>query len=182
MQFITNFASETAGHAEAETGILVALGIDWRLLVLQVVAFAVLLWFLGKFVYPVLIRAIDKREAAIEDSVKAAKEAETKAEQSEAEVEKLLKQARKEAADIVDLAHKEAQQQVKDAEDRAKSRGDQIVAEAREQLGRDVTKARAELRADAADLVALATEKIVREKVDVKKDKALLEAALKESA
>lgn len=183
MQFITNFASEAAaGHAEAETGILVALGIDWRLLILQVVAFAVLLWFLGKFVYPVLIRAIDKREAAIEDSVKAAKNAEAKAEQSEAEVEKLLKQARKEAAEIVDLAHKEAQQQVKDAEDRAKSRGDQIVAEAREQLGRDVTKARAELRADAADLVALATEKIVREKVDAKKDKALLDAALKESA
>jgi len=180
-QFITNFGATTE-HAAEEAGLFEALGIDWRLLILQVIAFAVLVWFLGKFVYPVLIRALDKREEAIEQSLEAAKDAEAKAEKSEAEVEKLLKQARKEATEIVDLAHKEAQQQVKDAEERAKSRGEQIVADAREQLGRDIAKARTELRADAADLVALATEKIVREKMDPKKDKALLDAALKESA
>jgi F-type H+-transporting ATPase subunit b len=180
-QFITNFGATTE-HAAEEAGLFEALGIDWRLLILQVIAFAVLVWFLGKFVYPVLIRALDKREAAIEESLVAAKEAETKAEQSEAEVEKLLKQARKEATEIVDLAHKEAQQQVKEAEDRAKSRGDQIIADAREQLDRDVTKAREALRSDVAGLVALATEKVVREKVDASKDKSLIDAAIKEAA
>jgi len=178
-QFITQLASTEAAQ---NSGLFGALGIDWRLLILQVIAFAVLVWFLGKFIYPILIRAIDKREAAIEESMHAAKAAEEKAEQSQSEIDKLLKEARSEASGIVEMAHKEAQQQVKDAEDRAKQRADQIVSDARQQLSQDIVKARKELRADTVELIAEATEQIVREKVDAKKDKALIEAAMKEAA
>jgi len=172
-------AATEAGHSD---GLFGALGIDWRLLILQIIAFAVLVWFLGKFVYPFLVRAIDKREAAIEESVQAAREAEEKAEKSQSEIDKLLKEARSEATGIIELAHKDAAQQVKDAEDRAKQRAEQIVSEAREQLGRDIIKARKELRADTVELVAQATQQIVKEKVDAKKDKALIDGALKEAA
>jgi len=158
-----------------------ALGIDWRTLVLQVIAFGILVWILGKFVYPHLIGAIDRREKAIEESVAAANEAEAKAEETQKEVEKLFKDARAESAAIVDTAHKEAANMVKEAEDKAKKRADQIVQDARAQLDQDILKARAELRNETTELVALATEKIVREKVDPKKDKSLIETALKEA-
>jgi len=176
------FITQLASTESANGGIFDALGIDWRVLVLQMLAFAVLVWFLGKFVYPILVKTIDSREAAIEESVQAAREAEAKAEQSQSEINSLLKQARDEAGGIVELAHKEAQQQIKDAEDRAKQRADQIVSEAREQLSRDIIKARKELRADTVELVAQATERVVREKVDTKKDTSLIEDALKGAA
>lgn len=165
--------------AEKENSLMGALGIDVRLLVLQMIAFGVLLWILRKFVYPYLVAAIDKRERAIEESVAAAHKAEEKAEETQKEVEKLFKQARKESADIVDAAHKEASSMVKEAEDKAKKRAEQIIADARVQLDQDIIKARTLLRNETTELVALATEKIIREKVDTKRDKALIDAAIK---
>lgn len=168
-------------EAEKSNSLFGALGIDARLLILQLLAFAFLVWFLGKFVYPHLVSAIEKRERAIEESVAAASEAEAKAEKTQKEIEKLFAAARKDSSDIVEAAHKEATVMVKDAEDKAKSRAEQIVTDARAQLDQDIIKARKALRNETTELVALATEKIIREKVDAKKDKALIEAAVKDA-
>ncbi len=178
MHTIQFFAASEAAKNDSLFG---ALGIDWRTLILQIIAFSILVWILGKFVYPHLIGAIDKREKAIEESVAAAHEAEAKAEQTQKEVEQLFKKAREESAAIVDTAHKEAANMVKEAEAKAKKRAEQIVADARAQLDQDILKARAQLRDEATELVALATEKIIREKIDTKKDKTLIETALKEA-
>lgn len=179
MQHLLTFAATESSESNSLFG---ALGIDWRVLILQVIAFSILVWLLGKFIYPILIKAVDKREAAIAESVSAAAEAEAKAESSQAEISRLLKEARSEAAAIIDTAHKEASAQIKEAEDKAKKRSEQIVADARQQLDRDITKARDTLRQETTELVALATEKIIREKVDASKDKTLIATAIKEAA
>jgi len=180
MPYLTHIIAATESSEQSES-LFGALGIDWRLLILQLIAFGILLWILKKFVFPYLIRAIDKREKAIAESVAAAQEAEVKAEKAEAEVEKQLKTARKEAAEIVDVAHKEAAAMVAEAEAKAKQRAEQIVSEARAQLEQDIVKARTQLRNETAELVALATEKIVRQKVDAARDKDLITTALKEA-
>ena len=56
-QLLYTFAST---EAAADKDLFGALGIDWRLLVLQVVAFGILVWLLGKFVYPQLVSTIEK--------------------------------------------------------------------------------------------------------------------------
>lgn len=172
--FVT-FASEAAAEEDSLFG---ALGIDWRMLILQIIAFGIMVWVLGKFVYPHLIKAIDDREAAIKDSVTAAENAEANATKTQAEIEKLFKEARKDAASVIDTAHREAAIMVKEAEDKAKLRADQIVKDARAQLDQDILKARKALRTEATELVALATEKIIRQKVDAKSDATLIADAL----
>lgn len=183
MQLITFFAN-TEAATEAATGeksLFGALGIDWRMLLLQIVAFLVLLWVLSKFVYPHLIKAIDNREKAIADSVAAAADAEKHAEESQEKIDKLFKQARAESTQLIDSAHKEAAILVKEAEDKSKKRAEQIVADAHLQIERDIAKARQLLRAETAELVALATEKIVREKVDASRDAKLIDQAIQEA-
>lgn len=179
-ELLTQFAATETG-AEAEKNLFEALGLDLRLLILQIVAFAILVWVLGKFVYPRLIGAIDAREKAIADSVAAAGEAEAKAEEAEANIEKLLERARVEAAEIVETAHKESAAMVAEAESKAKQRSEQIVTDAQKRLAQDVVKAREQLKRETIELVAVATETIVKTKVDGTKDKALIEAALKEA-
>lgn len=178
IQTITFAATETG----SDTGLFGALGIDWRILIVQIIAFLVFVWLVGKFIFPFLIKFIDKREAAIAASIAAANEAEANAEKTQADIEKLLKTARADAAAVLDTAQKEAAQMVKDAEEKAKKRGEQIIADSRAQLDVDIRKAREALRKETTELVALATEKIIREKVDTKKDAQLIEAALKEAA
>lgn len=97
--------------AAAETekkDIFSSLGIDWTLLIIQIIAFLILLAVLAKFVYPVLVRAIDKREADMEESAKAVDQARADAAASEERVEKLLAEARKDASAVIETAHKEA--------------------------------------------------------------------------
>ncbi|HEX6461944.1 MAG TPA: F0F1 ATP synthase subunit B [Candidatus Saccharimonadales bacterium] len=178
VQNLTFLASEAAATAE-QPGLFEALGIDWKLLLLQGVAFLILVFLLGKFVYPVLIKAIDKRQEQLDAGAKAAEAAAKKAEEAEKKIAEQIKEARSEAEQIVATAHKEAGDMVAAAEERATTRAEHIVSEAKAQLETDITKARAELRHETTSLVAAATEKIIGEKLDSNKDGQLIERAVK---
>lgn len=177
MNFLTNLA-ETA---EPQGDIFSALGIDWRLLILQTVAFLILVWLLGKFVYPWLMKSVDERQSNIEEAAKAAKKAQASAAESEAETAELLTQARKEASEIVSTAKLEASNIASASEAKAKSTAEKIVADAHAQISKDIDKAKRELHDETLQLIALATEKLVRQKIDKKSDEALIAELLKEA-
>jgi len=175
------FAS-TEAAAESSPGLLQALGIDWKLLITQGIAFLILVAILKKYVYPVLVKTVDDRRAAIEAGLKEAKESQEAMEKAEAKVAKLLAQARKDADDMLARTQKEAASVVAEAENKAKTRAEQIVADARAQLDVDVAKARQTLKKDTIELVALATERVIGEKLDAGKDAELVKRALGENA
>lgn len=166
--------------SEHSAGLLGALGIDWKLLVEQALAFLILVAVLGKFVYPALMKAVDDRRAQIEAGLQEAKESHQALEKAEAKAEELLVQARKDADEILARSHQEAGTMVADAEAKAQQRAQQIVTDARVQLEHDVAKAREALKADTIQLVALATERVLHEKLDTTKDTHLIKKALEE--
>lgn len=167
-----------ASTGESNPGLLQALGIDGKLLLEQSIAFLILVFILGKFVYPALIKAIDARRDQIEAGMKEAKQAEEALATAEAKVSDMLADARKEADEIIARSHQEATAMVADAEDKAKARAEQIVADARTQLEVDVRKAREVLKSDTIKLVAMATERVIDEKLDEKRDANLIKGAL----
>lgn len=173
--------ASASGEATENAGLFNALGLDVKLLITQTLAFLILVAILGKFVYPALIKAIDARREQIEAGQKEAKEASEALAKAEAKVADLLAEARKEADEIIARSHKESGVMVAEAEEKAKTRAEQIVADARAQLDTEVAKARAALKKDTIELVALATEKVVKEKVDAKKDAALITGALEKA-
>lgn len=179
MNFLYLLAHAAEPAEEPQKDLLSALGIDWQLLIVQIAAFLILVWLLGKFVYPWLMKSVDERQKSIEDAARAAKEAQASAANSEAETAKLLKQAREDAAEIVETAKLEAATLASTSEARAKSTAEKIVADAQAQIERDIDKARRELHDETLDLIAIATEKIVRKKLDKKADENLIAEALK---
>lgn len=174
------FATEQA--TESSKGLFGALGINLTLLIEQTIAFLILVFLLSKFVYPALIKAVDGRREQIEAGIKEAKQAEESLHAAEAKVAELLSDARKEADDILARTNKEAAEVVAGAEDKAKVRAEQIVADARQQLELDIAKARTALKKDTIELVALATERVVGEKLDASKDAELVKKTLAEKA
>jgi len=181
MDILTVIAS-AAAQSEHSAGLLQALGIDVKLLIEQAIAFLILVAILAKFVYPALIKAVEGRRETIEAGLKEAKESQEAAEKAQEDVAALLEQARKDADELLARTHQEATALVSEAEDKAKQRAEQIVADARGQLATDVQKAREALKRDTIELVALATERVVGEKLDDKKDAALITKALTEQA
>lgn len=162
----------------SQPSIFEALGLNWKLLLEQGIAFLILVWILGKFVYPVLIKAIDTRRDQIEAGMKEAQASQEALENAEQKVADMIAEARKDADDLLARSHQEAGAVIADAEAKAKERAEQIVTDARAQLEADVAKARSALKAETVQLVAAATEHIVHEKIDGKKDASLIEHAL----
>lgn len=176
---LNNFAAtETSSSGD----IFTSLGINGQMLIFQAVAFLILVFILSKWVFPVLMKAVDDRQEAIEAGAKAAEKAEKKAAEAEEQVQKLLKQARAEAKDIVTTAKDEANAMVANGEEKAKSRAEKIVRDAHEQLEKDVIAARKALHNDTIELVALATEKVVGKTVSEGVDKNIIADAVKEQA
>src|SRR4030095_13618524 len=149
-----------------------------KLLVIQAIAFLILVALLAKFVYPALIKAIDDRRSQIEEGLKEAKEGQEALAKAEAKVTELMEQARKDADEILARAHQESTSQIAEAEATAKKRAEQIVKDARTQLDAEVAKARVALKRDTVQLVAMATERIVNEKLDERKDANLIKESL----
>jgi len=176
MNILTQFASEAP-----QGDIFTALGIDWKMLAFQLVGFVVLVWLVGKFVFPPLFKAVDSRREEIEAGSKAAEEAKKQATAAHDDVEKMLKQARAEASDIVATAKEEATAAIEKAEAKSKARAEHIVSEAREQIDKDVVAARRALHNETLDLVAQATEKVLGKTVNAKVDEAVVSAAVKEA-
>lgn len=177
---VTYFASEAA-HAEASGSIFESLGINLQMLIFQMIAFVVLVLLLGKFVFPVLMKAVDDRQAKIEEAGKAAEAAEKKAEAAESKIEDVLKQARTEAADIVATAKNEATQMIEKAEASAKSRSERIVTEAHEEISKDVLAARKTLEKDVIGLVKQAAGFAVAGVADSKLDDALIKKSVEKA-
>lgn len=177
MNILTQFAEASAPQGD----IFSALGIDWKMLIFQIIAFVVLVWLLGKFVYPVLIKTVDARHAEIEASSKAAASAEKQAHEASEKIDKMLRQARAEASDIVSTAKEEATAAIESAEAKSKVRADHIISEAHDQLEKDVTAAKKALHNETLELIALATEKVIGKTVNASVDKAVISAAVKEA-
>jgi F-type H+-transporting ATPase subunit b len=187
MNFV-NIIAAAEGHAETavaesgQAGLFESLGLDIKQLAINTIAFLILVGILARFVYPALIKAIDGRREAIENSLEAAKKSQEASEDAEKRVEALLADARKDADEIVARSQSEAQAMIAEAEAKAKQRADQLVADARSQLDAEVVKARAALKKDTLKLVAAATEKIVEERLDADKDAKLIESAIAKEA
>ncbi len=175
--YLTYFAAAEA----TDKGFFEQLGIDWTLLILQALAFLVLVLVLGKFVYPVFMRIIDEREGRIEESLKAAREAADHASSVQDEIDKKLATARKEARDIVATAKDEANSMIAKADEKAKANADHLLEAARDEIAKETNAAKKALHNETIELVALATEKVIAGSVDAKTDKAVIKRALEEA-
>lgn len=176
LSLLTQFA-ETAS-TEASGNILDSLGVDWKLLVIQLVAFLLLVALLAKFVYPVFMKIIDKREADMKASAAAAETAREHAEKAEHEVEKLLAVARKDAQDIVATAKNEATLMVEKSEHSAKAKAEQIVAQAQEDIDKQIIAARKTLESDTLRLVKQAASAATAGVADSKLDDAMIKRSV----
>lgn len=167
---LTTFAAETGG--------LSALGLNVQSFLFQLITFVIVLVILRQFVFKRLVKTLEDRRTTLEASLTQAAETEDKLKKTEEKIAGMLAEARGQADEVVAASHKEALKMVEDAETKANKRAEQIVADAKTQMDGEVRKAREALKAETAHLVALATERIIGEKLDPKKDEALITAAL----
>jgi F-type H+-transporting ATPase subunit b len=141
--------------------LITKLGIDWKLLLAQIVNFLIVLGVLYRFLYRPLVKHLADRKERIDRSLQEAQRItdELKAIQgkkAEAELE-----AKRQAQEIVDEAIKEAGGRRQEILDKVKEEAAEAVAGARRQLEAERETALADVRREAAKLVTLAVTRVI---------------------
>lgn len=178
-EILTQFAAAEA-HAE-KADLFGSLGIDWKMLVLQTIAFLILLAILRKFVYPPLLAMLDKREKDMRAAENAAKLARDNADKAEKMTNELMRKARAEANEIVKAARDEASKVVDEAAEKANLKADSIIKSAHDEIAKEVETAKKELHNSTIDLIADATGRVLGQKIDAKSDAKLIADSVKEA-
>ncbi|MDX1916209.1 MAG: F0F1 ATP synthase subunit B [Methylophilus sp.] len=137
-------------------------------LVAQAIAFAVLIWFTVKFVWPPLLKAIETRQKEIADGLAAAQEGKSALEVAAKKSEVTLNEAKQKASEIIGQAEKRATQIVEEAKNNAKVEGDRILTGAKAEIDQEINRAKESLRAQVSSLAVAGAEKILRKEIDAK--------------
>jgi F-type H+-transporting ATPase subunit b len=145
-------------------------------LVAQAITFAAFIWFTVKFVWPPLLRVIEKRQKTIAEGLAAAEQGRRSLELSTRQADDAIKEARARAAEILAQAEKRSAQLIDEARQSAREEGDRELAAAKAEIEQEVTRAREELRDRVASLAVAGAEKILRREVDARAHGELLES------
>ncbi|UZR27593.1 F0F1 ATP synthase subunit B [Methylococcus sp. ANG] len=140
----------------------------------QMVTFALLVWFTMKYVWPPLLQALEERKKKIAEGLAAAEKGKHEMELAEKRATSALKDAKDQAAEIVNLAQKRANALVDESKESAKLEGERILANARSEIDRELENAKEDLRKQVSVLAISAAEKILQREVDQKKHKEIL--------
>jgi F-type H+-transporting ATPase subunit b len=151
-----------------------ALGVNVAAFLSQVVTFLVLLIILGRFVFPALVKTMDKRALVIREGVENAQQARQELADAEKRVEALLDQARRDAQSTLAKATQTAEQIRQEIRQQAEAEAAQIRAQNAKRIEQEIAAAKAELSKQIADLAIMAAERVLGSALDSQANRRLV--------
>lgn len=161
-------------------GILENLGINWKILLGQIINFLVVLYVLKRFAYQPFLSVLSARQKKIADGVKRAEEAEAEIKLVREQKEKVLRNTQQKATQILKQSETQAKTKAEKILGATQVEREEILKEAKNQGAREVEKMRKRQREEVLGLSFSLAEKILQEKVDATKDKEIVERFLNE--
>jgi len=147
-------------------------------LIVEVVAFILLVLILARWVYPPIMRVATEREGKIAAGVRAAEESQKRLEEVQQQVQQVLNEARGQAREIVARAHTDATVEAEEVQARGRAQAEALVERARADITAERDRAIQDLRAVESDLVVQATARLLGQVLDRKAHDQLIEEAL----
>jgi F-type H+-transporting ATPase subunit b len=159
-----------------------ALGLNLTSFLIQLGTFIIAFLVLRKWAFKPILKVLDQRRNTIEQGVTLGERMQKEQAELEQKVAQALRDARAEADKIIAAASEHGRQSVAAAEVKAKEKSESLIATAEDRIDQNMKLARSKLQNELSGLVAEATEAVIGEKVDLKKDAALIDKALKGQA
>lgn len=146
----------------------------------QAIAFAILIWFTMKFIWPPLMGAIEERQKKIAEGLAAAERARQELKDADSRVADEIRKARDEANQIIERANSQAVTMIDKAKADAVAEGARQKAAAQAEIESLSHQAREVLRQQVAALAVAGAEKILKREIDQNRHRDLLDQLAKE--
>jgi F-type H+-transporting ATPase subunit b len=158
-----------------------AIGIEWNVLLAQIINFGILFGLLFIVLYKPMRRMFDERSARIKASMEQAEGIKEQMAQTQEQVREQLEAARREGQAILARATQMGEQLKEEAKQEAKQEAAAIVVMARAEIERERDAAIAQLRNQFVDLAIAAAEKVVSKTLDREKHRQMIEEVLEQA-
>lgn len=141
----------------------------------QTIAMIVFVWFCMKYIWPVIMNAIEARQIEIADGLAAAEKGKASLAQAQAESDKILGEARQQAKGILDQANARANDIVEAAKGEGEAEKKRLIASAEAQIEVEMNRARDELRGQVAAIAMAGAEQILKREIKPETHRELLD-------
>jgi len=164
------FAEEAVGLTVQPYWVLVA-----------IVQFGLLFFLLQRFLWGPILRTLQTRADKIREGLDAAEAAKREREQMTVEVERLLTEARREAAALSERSTKAAEAAAAEIRTQAKADADRVRERAKADAEQLHAQSLAQLKGEVAAMAVLAAGRILGKEVDAAAHRTLIERSLDEA-
>jgi ATP synthase, F0 subunit b len=154
------------------------LGINWGLLIAQIVNVVLLVWLLTRFLYTPILNLLNERTRRIQESLREAEQVKEQLANAKRDYDAEIAKARQEAASILAQAQERARVQASEIVAQARQEADRTRAEAREQAMQEREQILREVKGQVAELVTLTATKVLGAELSAKGHDQLIEESL----
>jgi F-type H+-transporting ATPase subunit b len=141
----------------------------------QTAAFILFVWFCMRFIWPVIMNAIEARQIEIADGLAAAEKGKASLADAESSASQLVDEARQQAKTILDQAQSRAGEIVEAAKGEGEAEKQRALEGARAELAVEVNRARDELRGQVAAIAMAGAEQILGREIRPETHRELLD-------
>jgi F-type H+-transporting ATPase subunit b len=154
-------------------------GLDWKLLLAQVVNFLILLYVLKRFAYAPLIAMLNKRRIAIEEGVRASELAKKRLADATTTRDEIMLKAEAASLDIVSQAEDIAKTQAQTILESAEQKGNHIIAASRKKIEEDRLKLEEDVLEHAVSFIKQGLVATIGRMHPTERDEVLIKDALR---
>lgn len=146
----------------------------------QMATFAVLVWFVNRYLWHPMITMLEARSKRISDGLAAAERGKHELELAEQDSAKRLRQAKQDAADIINAANKRANEIVEESKEKARREGQRQLEAAKAEIEQEMNRAQEHIREQVLTLSIKCAEKVLRREVSTKAHSEFIEKMITE--
>ncbi|MBV8802963.1 MAG: F0F1 ATP synthase subunit B [Gammaproteobacteria bacterium] len=141
----------------------------------QLITFIILVWFIMRYVWPPITKALNEREKTISAGLQAAERGKRELIDAEHKALNIIREAKIEAANVIDQAQKRTIQIIEEAKEGARQEATRVLERAQAEIMREVNQAKEDMRKQLATLAIAGAEKIIQRNLDPSAQTALLD-------
>jgi F-type H+-transporting ATPase subunit b len=144
-------------------------------LIVQMLVFAIFIWVVMKFIWPIILGAMNEREKKIAAGLAAAEEGQKGLSEAKGRADDVIKEARTRALAIESQARSQASQIIEEARKAASLEGEKALASAKSQIELESNRARDALRGQVVSLAVAGAKRVLEKEIDAKAHGELLD-------
>ncbi len=149
-------------------------GFDWRMGLFNLLNFLIVFYIVKRFAFEPTLRTIKERQEKAKLAVENFEISKTEVTMAQQKAQALLDEAKVEANKVREQATEDGKQIQEQMRSKAKKEIELQIAQAKKNIKIDEQEMRDRLHAETASLVVDATEKVIGEKMDKRKDEAFI--------